>query len=211
MSDQAKTIVGVLAGSLVVVFAVAFLFSRQAAKPVDMSQIIGDARWATGSAEPKVTIVEFSDFQCPACKASSPLIRQIIEDNREKVRLVYRHFPITSAHKNALEAAVATEIAGVKGKFWEMHDMLFERQDEWSDSGKPREVFAKYAEEIGISRDEFNAGWNSSDYEKKVREDMRDARVVGVSSTPSIFVDDSRVSVDDLGDVVASLLVANEE
>src|SRR3989337_966761 len=134
MSSQVKLIALVLVVSLLAVFGAAIFLSKAERRSVDPSLIIGDARLATGSAQPKVTIVEFSDFQCPACLASSTVLQEMVMENISHVRLVYRHFPLTSIHDHAFEAAKASEIAAGQGKFWEMHDILFERQDEWTSS-----------------------------------------------------------------------------
>lgn len=85
-----------------------------------------------GADEPYVVIEEYSDLQCPACRSAFPLLKKIIEDNGDTTALVYKHFPLTQIHANATAAARATEAAAMQGKFWEMHDLLFERQRDWN-------------------------------------------------------------------------------
>lgn len=85
-----------------------------------------------GKENASVTLIEYADFQCPACASYAPVVEQLEENYGDRVRFVFRHFPLISIHKNAYAASVATEAAGAQGKFWEMHDLLFERQSEWS-------------------------------------------------------------------------------
>lgn len=85
-----------------------------------------------GSREAKAVLIEYSDFQCPACQVYYPVVKQLTEELGNEILVVYRHFPLTTIHPNALPAAKAAEAAGKQGKFWEMHDMLFDKQSEWS-------------------------------------------------------------------------------
>src|ERR1043165_4910998 len=96
---------------------------------------------ARGGEHAAVTMEEFSDFQCPACGGLDPALRRISKDYGERVRWVFRNFPLTTIHKYAFSAARAAEAAGAQGKFWEMHDMLYDNQDEWVKSPEPRDLF----------------------------------------------------------------------
>jgi len=95
-------------------------------------QEIPEGANVTGAQQPKVLIVEYSDFQCPACGAYAPIVKTALENNAQDTALIYRNFPLTSLHPMALPAARAAEAAGLQGKFWEMHDLLFANQKEWS-------------------------------------------------------------------------------
>ncbi|HZZ98611.1 MAG TPA: thioredoxin domain-containing protein, partial [Candidatus Saccharimonadia bacterium] len=124
---------GVLLGTFALVAIVAVVFTKQASKPIDTAKIYGDAHNATGSAQPKVMIAEFSDLQCPACKASEPLVDNIMEQHADTVRFVYRQYPLVTIHKNSLLAAEAAEVAGHAGKFWQFRDIMFANQDDWAE------------------------------------------------------------------------------
>lgn len=206
MSTQVRIVVLVLGLSLLAVFGVAVLLSRMEQRGVDPSVVIGDARFATGSAQPKVTIVEFSDFQCPACREKAPIVKRVVSEHSSEVRLVYRHLPITTAHGHAFDAALAVEIAGEKGKFWEMHDLLFERQDEWAVAKDVRNIFSSYAEELGMDRKAFSDAWASPQYAQRIKNDMKDGRTLGILSTPTVFVEGKLVPVERLSETVAELL-----
>lgn len=130
-----------------------------------------------------VTIVEFSDYQCPFCARVEPLIEQVLEANEGKVRLVYKHFPLESIHPFAMGAAKAAVAAQKQGKFWEMHEKLFANQRQLQP-----DKLKEFAREIGLDLAQFERDMNSPETERKVRDDMRLARRVGVRGTPTIFV-----------------------
>src|SRR3989338_2093696 len=104
--------------------------------------------WVKGNKEAKVTLIEYSDFQCPACGAYYPVVKQLNEEVGDKIVIAYRNFPLRQVHQNAQIAAQAAEAAGKQGKFWEIHDMLFENQKEWSSYVNAKEIFIKYAQSL---------------------------------------------------------------
>lgn len=163
---------------------------------------------ATDSAEPEteITIVEFSDFQCPACRNTYPLVKQVLEQYGENIRFIYRHFPLETIHKNARAAAMASEYAADQGKFWEYHDALFENQDEWADERDPKPLFRQYAEEIGLDVSNFDAAFDNAEYKDRVDVDLRDGYALGVNSTPTFYVDGVQVNAQDLPQTVQSKL-----
>ncbi len=202
-------LLGTLIGTVVLVFVVAFVFSKKASAPVDTVKLVDGARLATGSAQPKVIIVEFSDFQCPACKTAEPLVKQLVVKNKDTVKLVYRHFPLTQ-HQNSTVAALAAETAASVSiqKFWEMHDLLFEKQEEWSPQ-KADEViktFGVYAESIGIPADLMEKSVQEKVFRSKVELDTAAASMFGVSSTPTFYVNEQKVQISDLQSTVEKLL-----
>src|SRR4030043_1638584 len=123
MSSGAKIVLFVLVLSFVAIIGGAIVLSSATQpKPVDLSTLVGDARHSFGNSDSAVTVVEYSDFQCPACRVNYPEIKRVVEKYQDKIRFIYRHFPITVSHPLAFEAAIASEIAGDQGKFWETHD-----------------------------------------------------------------------------------------
>ena len=100
-------------------------------------------------------LIEYSDFQCPACKAYYPVVSKIADELGTKVQVVYRNYPLSQLHKNARTAASAAEAAGKQGKFWEMHDVLFINQEKWSESKDVKRDFSAYAKAIGLSVEQF--------------------------------------------------------
>jgi protein-disulfide isomerase len=151
-----------------------------------------------GSPMAPVTIYEFSDFQCPHCKMAAPMLKKVIEESGGKVKLVFKQYPLPG-HPRAREAAKAAVAAQKQGKFWEMHDLLFENQDRLQTASL--EGFAK---KLGLDMARFKADMTSKETEKKLEADIAEGRKAGVDSTPSIYVNDRRFvfSPDQLGDYV---------
>jgi protein-disulfide isomerase len=135
-----------------------------------------------GAADAKVTIVEFSDFQCPFCDRVGPTLARLLEEYPDDVRIVYKHLPL-SFHKDALPAAKASTAAGRQGKFWEMHDQLFASQRDLSE-----ERFVEIAKNLGLDVGRFEADYRSAAVAIEVAQDMNEARRLGVTGTPGFFV-----------------------
>lgn len=141
----------------------------------------------------KVTLVEFGDLQCPACAAYEPIVRQVVADNPGVVQFVFKHFPLTQIHPNALLAAKASEAAGLQGKFWEMHDMLYDRQKDWSGSLGARSAFISYAGELGLDVAKFTEDLNNESIENKIIAEYREGASLGVQGTPTFFVNGKKI------------------
>ena len=107
---------------------------------------INDNENIKGEKEAAATLIEYSDFQCPACGSYYPIVKKVTEDLSAKVRFAYRHFPLPQ-HKNAKLAATVAEAAGRQGKFWEMHDLIFQNQSDWSEEKNAAVLFARYAQD----------------------------------------------------------------
>ncbi len=146
-----------------------------------------------GNPEAEVVLVEYSDFQCPACAQFAPYIKDIMEEHGDNLRFEYRHFPLINIHPQAVPAAKAAEAAGVQGKFFEMHDKLFENQNTWSKSSNPTGLFRQYAEEIGLDMDLFNRHMGSSIIADAINESFNDARGRGFTGTPTLLLNDKEM------------------
>lgn len=146
-----------------------------------------------GAAGAKVTLVEFADFQCPACAAYEPLVRQVVADNADSVQLVFRHFPLMQIHPNALLAGKAAEAAGLQGKFWEMHDVLYAKQLEWSASLNARDYMISYAKEIGVDVKKFETDLENQSLEAKILAEYKEGVNLGVQGTPTFFVNGKKI------------------
>ena len=159
---------------------------------VEESLEVSDDEWIKGSATARATLVEYSDFQCPACGAYYPVVKSLLEEYPDDLRVVYRHFPLTSIHPSALPAALATEAAGKQGGFWEMHDMLFEKQEEWSGGGA-REKFVEYAEEIGLDTAKFEEAMDLPETKEAVSKDMITGNSLKIRGTPTFFLNGQKL------------------
>lgn len=141
-----------------------------------------------GNPNASITFVEYSDFQCPACASAYPVVDRLVKQYPNDVRVVYRHFPLTSIHRNAQLAAQASEAAANQQAFWEMHDALFNTQAQWQNQPDPTEFFAKLAESLGLNAEQFRSELDSSETRDKVKEDTQRANANRLNSTPSFFL-----------------------
>jgi cyclophilin family peptidyl-prolyl cis-trans isomerase/protein-disulfide isomerase len=151
---------------------------------------IEEEDWTEGSAEAGMVLVVYSDFQCPYCAEAGRLVRRLVEQYPDQLFVAFRHFPLMSIHDKAILAAEAAEAAGAQGAFWEMHDLLFARQGEWSrmDEAGAREAFAEYAQELDLDVEQFEAALTSGTYEESVLESYEEATSVGIGGTPAFFI-----------------------
>jgi len=140
-----------------------------------------------GPPEPSVTLLEYGDYECPYCKAAAAVVPQLRERLDGDLRFVFRHFPLPDVHPNAALAAEAAEAAAAQGRFWEMHDLLFERQDHL----QPADLH-RYAEELGLDLAAFQADLNSARFSDRVAADVEGADASGVAGTPTFFINDRR-------------------
>jgi protein-disulfide isomerase len=151
-----------------------------------------------GDPNAPITIVEFSDFQCPFCARfhvqTLPLLLEEYIDTG-KVNLVYRDFPIQSIHPNALPAAVAAECANEQGKYWEYHDTLFEKQNSWNrlDSNTVISTFSQYATDVGLEQQQFDSCLGSGKYLEEVQGDLSDGRAYDITGTPGFFIGNDEI------------------
>lgn len=146
-----------------------------------------------GNPDAKVTLVEYLDFECEACKAYYPVIKQLGTEFPNDLRVVTRYFPLPG-HRNSMTAAIAVEAASKQGKYWEMHDKLFETQDTWGNKQTPNaQIFEQYAQEIGLDMAKFKVDVVDPATKDRVQRDFDASEKLGNSSTPSLFVQGKKV------------------
>jgi len=149
----------------------------------------------TGSESKKILLVEYGDFQCPSCGGAYPNIKTLMEQYGEDVTLVFRNFPLTSIHPNARAAAAVAEAAGLQGKYWEMHDTLYEKQNDWNslDASKRTSVFSGYANSLGLDMDKFNTDIAAKEVNQKISFDLALGKSADVSATPTFFLNGEKI------------------
>ncbi len=210
MSREAKVLSGIVAAIVVGMVGLFLATNKPDAtlKPTaDAGKLVRDDSYKQGTSS-KVTIVEFGDYQCPACGNAYPNLKKVVAENKDSVTFVFRNYPLPM-HKNAKAAAEAAEAAGAQGKYWEMHDMLYDNQTAWQSSGTPSIMFADYATKIGLDVDKFRGYLNANDGAARIKVDQDDGDALKVSSTPTIYVNGKQVadySYDSLAAAVSDAL-----
>jgi len=149
----------------------------------DLAIAVSATDHALGPAHAAVTIVEYGDFECPNCKQAAPAVKLLLEQHAGSVRLVYRHFPLEEVHPHAMHAALVAEAAGAQGRFWQMHDLLFENQRHLK-----HHQLREYAEKLELDMERYDAEMRDELYLQRVREHVDGGKRSGVRATPTFFV-----------------------
>jgi len=189
MTGDSKFFIGVVLAAILVVGGI-ILYSGNKPQPtidnIDLSlaQKLGD------DLKP-IKIVEFGDFQCPACQTAAVPLRAIYEKNKETVQLSFFHFPLPQ-HKNAFPAALASEAAGKQGQFWEMYDLIYENQIQWESLSEPNNAFKVFAQELNLNAEQFLADLDDSAAKSRIQSNADYGSALGVNQTPTFFINGQR-------------------
>ncbi len=155
---------------------------------------VSEADHARGGTSAPVTLIEYSDFQCPACAAFEPLLANVLTVYGDNLQVVYRHFPLFTIHANAEEAAYASEAAAQQGKFWEMHDLLLDRQADWENLADTTDMFVAYADILGLNVEQFKTDLTSDVVKDRVKVDVKSANAANINSTPTFYLNGTALS-----------------
>jgi protein-disulfide isomerase len=192
MTKEAKILIGiavlvVIGGILLAIFANPQ--PSEPGKPLDEKSLVRDSSHMTKALTAKVNIVEFGDYQCPGCGAVHPTLKQLLDGykDNDNVNFVFRNFPL-DFHPNARISAEAAEAASKQGKFWEMHDMLYERQAEWAELPDPSGKFSEYAGLLGMNLGDFNASVSQRMSKDVIQADVDDGKSLDVQGTPTFYI-----------------------
>jgi protein-disulfide isomerase len=164
----------------------------------------------TGKTDSKVLFVEYGDYQCPSCGGAYPNLNTLLEEYGDRIAFVFRNFPLTSIHPNAKAASAAAESAGLQGKYWEMHDILYENQDSWSslDTTKRTDQFVTYANQLGLDSAKFKTDLSNPDVNKKISFDMTVGKQNSVTATPTFFLNGTKLDESTSSGIVQGDLTA---
>ncbi len=152
-----------------------------------MNVKLNDTDHVQGAENAPIVLIEYADYQCPYCGKSYYIIKKAQEKLGDKLKFVFRNFPITELHENAVSAAIAAEAAGKQGKFWEMHDMLFENQQYLNEYN-----IMEYAQKLNLDISRFESDYDSVDCVTKVQNDLNSGLELGVQGTPTFFINGQR-------------------
>lgn len=151
--------------------------------------------WTQGSPSAAVTVEEFADFQCPMCAEMHPKVKELRATYGDRIRIIFRQFPL-QMHPFGYDAACAAEAAGMQGKFWDMQNMIFSNQKNWSNSNDARGIFTEYAKTLGLDVQKFSDDLIGLQVKNRVDADIQRGRAVGVSSTPSFYINNKPLGND---------------
>lgn len=157
----------------------------------EMNQV-SSTDWVTGNASSSILLVEYSDFQCPACALYFPLIERLIKEEGDKIRFVYRNFPLPQ-HQNAIPAAQSAGAAGLQGKFWDMYKLIFSTHDEWEYSTSSKDIFRGYAQKIGLDMVKYDNDLDSNTVKEKISADTKQGANAGIDSTPTFYLNGKKI------------------
>lgn len=146
-----------------------------------------------GRADAPLLLEEYGDFQCPPCGSFHPILKRLENEYPTQLRVAFHHYPLRNLHRHADEAARAAEAASLQGKFWQMHDLLFEKQKEWSEAESARPVFLGYARTLGLDLHKFSRDMDSVTISSRVMNDESAGAARGVSGTPTVFLNGREV------------------
>ena len=171
-----------------------------------------------GLGQDHVTLVEYGDYECPYCGQYFPIVKQIVAEYNSQITFQFRNFPLTSLHPNAFAGARAAEAASLQGKFWQMHDLLYEQNEEyyasnetdsnWVGASNPQPFFDQYATQLGLNVTKFNQDYNSNQVDETVNADMAAGNKLGIDATPTFILDGKQISVGESASEFQSLINA---
>jgi protein-disulfide isomerase len=179
-----------------VIGGVVFLRSRQSTDSSRSSQPPSNVPTETAKklpADTVVTLEEFGDYQCPPCGELHPTLKKLKAEFGPNLNFIFRNYPLSEIHKNALLAAQAAEAARVQNRFWEMHDLLYESQKVWSDDINPKPIFIKFARDLGLDAEQFVRDLDSQEVKLRIEADREAAAKLGVNGTPTVFINGRRL------------------
>lgn len=203
--DQFKKIAMWIGAALVVMLAIAGLAFLVNSSPATTSETVNVApvsdkditnKVVDAKAMPagrQVTLMEYADFQCPACASYQPIVKQILVEYEGKILFVYRNFPLTNIHKNAIISAQAGYAAHKQGRFFEMAETLYDRQKDWENLSDPTLLFIDYAKELKLDVNKFKADLTSEDTKNFIKDSERQAISEGMNSTPTFVLNGVKV------------------
>ncbi len=213
---MSKRFLLVLAAIGLIFFGLIFFSKREARQPSNGDNgttSSGLSQNIYGKKDSPVSLVEFGDFQCPACLGYFPIVQQIKAQYGDRISIQFRHYPLSEIHQNAVISARASEAAAMQGKFWEMHDKLYENQNAWGTSQTPNTFFESYAQEIGLDVEKFKTDIKSTATNDIVQADRAEARKQGHSSTPTFVLNGKTIenpprTIEEFGALIEEALKA---
>ncbi|HSX46967.1 MAG TPA: thioredoxin domain-containing protein [Patescibacteria group bacterium] len=166
-----------------------------------------------GGGKSGVVLIEYGDYQCPACGSYYPVVKQVVETHKDQITFQFRNFPLVQIHQNAFAGARAAEAADKQGKFWEMHDILYETQQTWGAASNPSTYFEQYAQQLGLDVTKFKADEVSQTVNDLINADIQEGQKLGANATPTFELDGKKMdqnprSLDEFNKVIDDAIKA---
>ena len=163
-----------------------------------------------GPANAPLKLEEFGDFECPPCGIFHPILKQMQEEFGDKLQVTFREFPLVPTHQHALAAASAAEAAGLQGKFWEMHHMIYDHQNDWKKEFDVRPIFEGYAKQVGLDVERYKRDAEGDLVANRIMQDGKRGHSMGVKGTPTVFLNGREVNFDNLPAEKLRVVLQNE-
>jgi protein-disulfide isomerase len=204
-----KVFIIVVATTVILMVGGVFLFSGKTTTNVSTGKVntsllipqgaietsgIVNGNYLAASPSATVTLVEFGDYECPACGTYNPIVKQALTDFAGKIVYVFRNYPLPQ-HANAQISSDAVEAAGLQGKFWQMHDKVYDTQNDWANLSDPTSVFVGYAKDLGLDTNQFTKDLSSSAIKNKVQNDTNDGNTIGITETPTFYLNGQKMTL----------------
>lgn len=214
MKTETKLLGAILLITIVLIFGAVFFLGKTSSSPKTIEdsvslQIDYSKGQKIGSDSAKLKLVEFSDFQCPACYAAEAVVEQIRVSYPREVQIIYYHFPLPQ-HSYSRKAAYLSEAAGEQGKFWEMHDKLFSTQSQWSSMSESdaQAFFLSLSRDLGLNEDKVKQGLTGDVFKEKIDAEIAEGKRLGINSTPTFFLNGHKLNLQSFADL--NTAVVNE-
>lgn len=186
---------GVILAAFVAIFVGILIFNGNDAKaPKDSNgNPIQATNHVRGEGKKKVTLIEYGDFECPACGGYYPIVEQLFEKYKDDITFQFRNFPLVQIHRHAMLAHRSAEAAGNQNKFWEMYNLLYQNQTTWSGTSDPGTTFRAYAESLGLDMKKYEADVKSAATNDIINADIAAGQKLGATSTPTFILDGKKI------------------
>lgn len=202
---MSKQFWAVVAGIVIVLVGIFLLTGNKSDNSGGEGNAAAVTNHVMGSGSAGVKLVEFGDYQCPYCQAYYGTVKQVVDEYKDRIYFQFVNFPLPNLHQNAFAASRAAEAAGKQGKYWGMHDALYQNSDPngasgWVSSNAPTTYFNQFATQLGLNMDQFKKDYASTDVNDAINADMTKGNKLNVEGTPTFFVDGKKVTINNTVD-----------
>lgn len=201
-------------GAIIIIF-IGFLVVRGNDKAEAPKTSAKPSNHTKGEGTTGVTLIEYGDFQCPACKQYEPLVQEIVNKYSDDITFQFRNFPLTSIHPNAFAASRAAEAAGKQDKFWEMHDKLYASQDDWKAATPPNKIFETYAIQLELNMEKYKADFKSTAVNDTINADLAAGGKLDITGTPGFVLEGKLIknpsSVEDFSKLIDAAIAKKKQ